>query len=850
MKTKNVKQAKKVVAFVTTVILVFSVLTVGLSSIASAGLTEDSIDNDGEFNVTINEVSPSSPVTAGEQIDVNWTVENIGTEAGVRNMTFNVTGVDVDFYHEEEFNETHNLNLSAGENYNYENDTYENFTWMPEMAGDYTLNVTAVGWNTTDGNYTYHEGHEVTITVEPAAVDRVEITPAEDLTLTAGEEQNFSATAYDQYDNMITDDDTDFTWNTTDNYGFLNTTTTTAAGDYHVNATYNGVTSDTVTVTVNEYELVFDTEPGTITAGTEGMFTVKRQYANGSVIEDGNLTVELYEADDMGMFRAESGGAEVENVTIENGNSTVDFYYYCEIAGDRTITAHNTTENVTGVETTLTVEPASVDWVEITPSMDFSLTAGEEQNFSATAYDAFNNTITEDDTDFTWNTTDNYGFLNTTTSTALGDYLVNATYNGVTSDTVTVTVNEYELVFSTEPGSITAGSEGMFTVQRQYANGSVIEDGNLTVELSEASDMGMFRAESEGAGVANVTIEDGNSTVDFYYYCTIAGDRTITAHNTTESVTAAETTLTVDPLELTITSTEGGSVEVPGEGTFEYNYNETVNLEAASMEGYQFVEWTNETTNIENTTHTSTNITMMDHYTINATFEQITIVDSPDTPAAGATDVGLNPELTVPINYPDNESMNLMVTFYGNMSGETPEMIGSDNGTHGEDATITWDNLAYGTEYEWYVQVTEYAPTIQQLPWTSDTWSFTTQAPEVTSIEVVTQPTTLEYTEGDSLDLSGMEVELTYNDSTTENVAFADFGDYDLEATPSDGDTVNVADHNGTTVTVTHTPSGETAETDSLTIQEAEEDDDDEDEGLDMMMIAGIILIIIIILAI
>jgi len=90
---------------------------------------------------------------------------------------------------------------------------------------------------------------------------------------------------------------------------------------------------------------------------------------------------------------------------------------------------------------------------------------------------------------------------------------------------------------------------------------------------------------------------------------------------------------------------------------------------------------------------------------------------------------------------------------------------------------------------------------------------------EVESIEIETQPI-LEYVEGDELDLSGMEVTKHYDDDTTEVVDFADFGDYDLEAEPEDGTEVTVADHDGETVTVTHTPSEETAETDPLTVEE------------------------------
>ena len=44
--------------------------------------------------------------------------------------------------------------------------------------------------------------------------------------------------------------------------------------------------------------------------------------------------------------------------------------------------------------------------------------------------------------------------------------------------------------------------------------------------------------------------------------------------------------------DLTISSTEGGSVTTPGEGTFTYTDMEVVEVVAEADEGYQFVEWT------------------------------------------------------------------------------------------------------------------------------------------------------------------------------------------------------------------------------------------------------------------
>jgi hypothetical protein len=71
---------------------------------------------------------------------------------------------------------------------------------------------------------------------------------------------------------------------------------------------------------------------------------------------------------------------------------------------------------------------------------------------------------------------------------------------------------------------------------------------------------------------------------------------------------------------LTINSTSGGNVTTPGEGTFTYNASEVVSLVATADSGYQFVNWTGNTSTIANPNALSTTITMNGSYTITANF--------------------------------------------------------------------------------------------------------------------------------------------------------------------------------------------------------------------------------------
>jgi hypothetical protein len=104
---------------------------------------------------------------------------------------------------------------------------------------------------------------------------------------------------------------------------------------------------------------------------------------------------------------------------------------------------------------------------------------------------------------------------------------------------------------------------------------------------------------------------------------------------TIADVAAAQTTITMSDsysitanfeidegwCSLTTSSTEGGSVTEPGEGTHVYQANTPVSLAAQADELYHFVDWTGDVAAIGNPQAASTNITMTDSYSITANFE-------------------------------------------------------------------------------------------------------------------------------------------------------------------------------------------------------------------------------------
>ena len=93
-----------------------------------------------------------------------------------------------------------------------------------------------------------------------------------------------------------------------------------------------------------------------------------------------------------------------------------------------------------------------------------------------------------------------------------------------------------------------------------------------------------------------------------------------------------------------------------------------------------------------------------------------------------------------------------------------------------------------------------------------------TPASQVTGISITTQPSTMTYTHGGTLNLAGLAVQMTYSDSTTKNVAFADFAANNLSTTPANGEVLRRSTHNNQTVSVHY--GTYTANANSLTVNQ------------------------------
>ena len=87
--------------------------------------------------------------------------------------------------------------------------------------------------------------------------------------------------------------------------------------------------------------------------------------------------------------------------------------------------------------------------------------------------------------------------------------------------------------------------------------------------------------------------------------------------NSDKNVTA---NFVINRYNLNISSTSGGNVTTPGEGTYTYNASEVVDLVATVDANYHFVNWTGDVGTVADVNSANTNITMTGNYSIVANF--------------------------------------------------------------------------------------------------------------------------------------------------------------------------------------------------------------------------------------
>jgi hypothetical protein len=150
---------------------------------------------------------------------------------------------------------------------------------------------------------------------------------------------------------------------------------------------------------------------------------------------------------------------------------------------------------------------------------------------------------------------------------------------------------------STDGGSITEPGEGYFTVC-----------GNFLIPLEAVADPHYHFVNWTGTAVDADMVVDPDDPITSIF---VLGNYTVVAN------------FAIDTYTLTISSTDGGSVTTPGEGSFKYGYGTVVDVVATADEHYHFVNWTGTAVDagkVADPNSASTTVTVEADYTLTANF--------------------------------------------------------------------------------------------------------------------------------------------------------------------------------------------------------------------------------------
>ncbi|MDE2232470.1 MAG: hypothetical protein KGJ95_10500, partial [Candidatus Omnitrophica bacterium] len=481
----------------------------------------------------------------------------------------------------------------------------------------------------TDGTFT---SNTVSVTVNPATAASLTLS-ATSGSITAGATDQLTITAYDTYGNVATGytGDKTFTFSGANTIGSYHPTVTdknASAVNFGTSETLtftNGVstagglmtlykvetasitgndgalTSNAVNVTVSPAaaaSLGLTTASGTLTAGNTDQLTITAYDAFGNTATGytGDKTITFSGANTIGSYHPtvtdKSGTAvdfgSAETITFTNGVSSAGGLMTLYKAETASVSATDGafTSNAAGVA----VSPAAAANLTLSTASG-TLTAGNTDQLTITAYDTFGNVATgyTGDKTFTFagansigsyhptvtnktNSAVNFGTSETLTftngvSTAGGlmtlykveTAAVNATDGTFTSNTVDVTVNPAaaaSLSLSAANGTINAGStdQSTITAYDTYGNVATGYTGDKTFTFTGANSIGSYHptvTDKTGSAVnfgssETLTFTNGVSTSGGLMILYKAETTSITANDGTLTSNAAS--VTVDPL--------------------------------------------------------------------------------------------------------------------------------------------------------------------------------------------------------------------------------------------------------------------------------------------------------------
>ena len=187
-----------------------------------------------------------------------------------------------------------------------------------------------------------------------------------------------------------------------------------------------------------------------------------------------------------------------------------------------------------------------------------------------------------------------------------------------------------------------AGVAQAFALQETYPEGWTLTPGTATHSpfFRDIPPLAEWTWFSVGIGASETVTYTLTVPMDAEAgHYTVSG--TVIDDQNTQNVVGGDTTITVRVLhDLTTSSTAGGSVTTPGEGTFTYDEGTVVDLVATPESGYRFSEWTGNVGTVADVHSATTTITMNGGYSVAAEFVRQHDLTTSSTAGGSVTDPG------------------------------------------------------------------------------------------------------------------------------------------------------------------------------------------------------------------
>ncbi|MBS3817851.1 MAG: hypothetical protein KGY76_09860, partial [Candidatus Thermoplasmatota archaeon] len=260
--------------------------------------------------------------------------------------------------------------------------------------------------------------------------------------------------------------------------------------------------------------------------------------------------------------------------------------------------------------------------VRTNPTLEVDVSDPDGDDMDVSFYDASNDNLIGTDSSVSSGSTASVTWSGLTSGTTYSWYAVADDGEETTkSDTWSFTTNAPPTVDLTRPD----GGEHLMAADTETIWWNMSDEdvnSDLTVDLYYSKDNGSnWNTITTGiAGTANPNSYDWTVPNVQSSDCLVKAEVTDTVGSSSTDQSAG--VFTIDAYKLTINSTIGGEVTVPGEGDFDHGAGESVTLEAVPDPDYHFKRWSGENDTISDPTSNQTTITVQENHNITAEFIQ------------------------------------------------------------------------------------------------------------------------------------------------------------------------------------------------------------------------------------